>query len=421
MRYISLFSGIEAASLAFKSLGWQAVAFSEIEPFPCAVLKHHYPEVPNLGDITKVDWSQYTGTADLVCGGSPCQSFSIAGLRKGMNDERGNLAVAFIRAVLAIKPKWILYENVPGMLSDRGNAFGCFLAGLSGADTPLLPGTRNGKWAKSGIVSGEGYGLAWRVLNAEYFGVPQSRNRIFVVGYLGNWKPAAKILFEPEVLRGDIAEGGRKEKKTAGKAGSGIAGYRWQNETAGIIPTDTLSTIRSNGTTTDERTCAALIMATGQGGAEIMEGWVPALNCNHEAPIVFENHGQDSRIKEVKTLPQINAKAGTGGGNLPLVMVFKQWPEGDIIQSENAYNISTTQNASGANTAKILQGASVRRLTPLEVERAQGFPDNWTRIPYRGKPADKCPDNGRYKSVGNSWAVPVAAWIARRIDEVEGA
>ena len=119
-------------------------------------------------------------------------------------------------------------------------------------------------------------------------------------------------------------------------------------------------------------------------------------------------------------MPQINAKAGTGGGNLPLVMAFKQRPEGDIIQSENAYNISTTQNANGANTAKILQGASVRRLTPLEVERAQGLPDNWTRIPYKGKPADKCPDNGRYKAVGNSWAVPVAAWIARRIGDGMG-
>ena len=150
-----------------------------------------------------------------------------------------------------------------------------------------------------------------------------------------------------------------------------------------------------------------------------MEDKVPTLNCNHEAPIVFENHGQDSRIKQVDTLPQINAKAGTGGCNLPLVMAFKQQPEGNIIQSKNIYSISTTSGASSTNTAKIIYGETIRRLVPEETEAAQGFVKGYTKIPYKGKPADKCPDSVRYKSIGNSWAVPVASWVAKRIQEVD--
>ena len=417
MDFISLFSGIDAASVAFNPLGWKALAFSEIEKFPCAVLKHYYPDVPNHGDITKFDWSCYRGKADLVCAGPPCQAFSIAGLRKSMEDDRGNLTLTAVRTILAIRPRWLLIENVPGLLNTDDNAFGCLLAGLSGADEPLMPGTADGRWRSAGIVSGPGYGLAWRTPNAEFFGVPQSRRRVFIVGYLGDWRRAAAVLFEPEVLRGDFAEGGGEGAEAAGNIGGGAQAYRWQNDKDGIIPTDKSSTIKSNGTTTDERTVGALIMAHGQANAEILEGRVPTLNCNHEAPIVYENHGQDIRIKQVKTLPQINANAGTGGGNLPLTMAFKQRPEGDIIQSKNAYNISTTSNASAGNTAKILQSASVRRLTPLECERAQGFPDNYTRIPYKGKPADKCPDSPRYKAIGNSWAVPCARWIGERIQK----
>lgn len=370
MKYISLFSGIEAASMAFTPLGWKPVAFSEIEPFPCAVLNHHYPDVPNLGDITKVDWRKYRGHADLVCGGSPCQSFSIAGLHGGMLDERGNLALTYVRAVAAIRPKWIVYENVPGMFSAPGNPFGCILAGLSGASAPLVPGTKDGKWRSAGIVSGPGYGLAWRILNAEFFGVAQQRKRIFVVGYLGDWRRAAQVLFNSKMLRGDITAGGTEGQEVAGKSGIIIEANRRQNKN-GII-----------------------CMATGQGGAEIMEDKAPTLNCNHEAPIVC--------------------------GNLPLVMAFKQRPGGDIIQSEKAYTISTTSNASAANTAKIQQGASVRRLTCTEVESAQGFPRNYTKIPYRGKTADMCPDSPRYKSIGNSWAVPCARWIGERIQAMEG-
>ena|SRR3990167_917991 len=367
MKFISLFSGIDAASVAFQPLGWEAVAFSEIEPFPCAVLKHHYPNVPNLGDITKVDWAQYRGKVDVVCGGSPCQSFSIAGLRGGLEDGRGNLALAFTRAVIAIQPKWIIYENVPGVLSAPGNAFGCILAGLSGADEPLMPGTEDGKWRSAGIVSGPEYGLAWRCLNAEFFGVPQRRERIFIVGYLGNWKRAAQVLFESNGLPGYPAEGGEAGEGAAGEIAGGTGtdsrplafkirqgksgggkGYLGSEDKAFTVATGNDQTICIQGSVigrsdtagpegpgykTDgksftgdtksphavvfsgqslsakpitepaptldtggahEQGPAPICMATGQGGAEIMEDKAPTLNCNHEAPILFR--GGDSLI-----------------------------------------------------------------------------------------------------------------------------
>ena len=188
MRYISLFSGIEAASVAWHPLGWETVAFAEIAPFPSAVLAHRFPDVPNLGDITKVDWSAYRGSADLVCGGSPCQSFSVAGLRKGLADPRGNLALEYLRAVDGVRPEWVVWENVPGVLSaDGGRAFGTFLGGLAEL----------------------GYGFAYRVLDAQYVrveshprAVPQRRRRVFVVGCLGDWRRAAAVLLERESLRG---------------------------------------------------------------------------------------------------------------------------------------------------------------------------------------------------------------------------
>jgi DNA (cytosine-5)-methyltransferase 1 len=211
VNFISMCSGIEAASVAFGPLGWTPIAFSEIEPFPCAVLKHHYPDVPNVGDLAAFDWSVYRGKADAVCAGFPCQAFSIAGLGKSLEDNRGNLSLVGVKAIRLIRSRWVLLEQVPGVLSKPDNPFGCILAGLCGADAPLLPGTKNGKWSSSGIVlpaNKDGYGLAWRVLDAQYFGVPQRRRRVFVVGYLGDWRPAAEVLFEPSGLRGDPSQSG---------------------------------------------------------------------------------------------------------------------------------------------------------------------------------------------------------------------
>ena len=202
MRYVSIFSGIEAASVAWRELGWEPVAFSEIEPFPCAVLAQRFPDVPNLGDITKVDWSTYAGAVDLVCGGSPCQSFSIAGKRDGLSGASG-LMWEYVRAVREIRPRWLVWENVPGALSSgKGEDFRCLLRSLDDL----------------------GYGLAWRVLDAQFFGVPQRRRRLFLVGCLGDAGRAAEVLFEPESLRWDNPSSREKRKELAGASGAGAGG-----------------------------------------------------------------------------------------------------------------------------------------------------------------------------------------------------
>lgn len=201
LRYISIFSGIEAASVALEPLGWEPVAFSEIDEFPSAVLRARYPDVPNLGDITKVDWSPYRGTVDLVVGGSPCQSFSIAGKREGLAGASG-LMWEYIRCIQDVMPEWLIWENVPGALSsDRGWAFEQLLASLDGL----------------------GYGLAWRILDAQFFGVAQRRRRVFLVGHLGDMR-AAEVLFEPESMRWDTPSSRQKREALAADVRRGLAG-----------------------------------------------------------------------------------------------------------------------------------------------------------------------------------------------------
>lgn len=204
MRYISLFSGIEAATLAWEPLGWEAVAFAEIEPFPSAVLAERWPDVPNLGDVTKVDWSKYRGAVDLIVGGSPCQAFSVAGKREGLMDTRGQLMFEYVRAVAEVRPRWFLWENVPGVLSqDRGRAFGALLREMDEL----------------------GYGMAWRVLDAQFFGVAQRRRRVFLVGHLGGGAgPAAAVLFESESVSGNTPSSREKRKALATNARSRAAG-----------------------------------------------------------------------------------------------------------------------------------------------------------------------------------------------------
>jgi len=193
MRYGSVCSGIEAATVAWHSLGWVPSFFSEIEKFPREVLAHHYPDVPLHGDFTTIGADQY-GAIDLLVGGTPCQSFSIAGLRGGLDDDRGNLALEFIRLAQRTRPRWVVWENVPGVLSSNGGRdFGTFLGAL-----------------------GEiGYGFAYRVLDAQYFGVAQRRRRVFVVGYFGDWRRAAAVLFERESLSGNPAPSREKGEKPA--------------------------------------------------------------------------------------------------------------------------------------------------------------------------------------------------------------
>lgn len=203
IKYVSLCSGIEAASVAWDVLGFEPLAFAEVEPYPSAVLAHRYPDVPNLGDIANVDWSKYRGTAQLVVGGTPCQAFSISGKRGGLMDPRGQLMLEYVRAVREIQPRWLLWENVPGVLSqDKGRAFGTLLSELDEL----------------------GYGLAWRVLDSQFFGVPQRRRRVFLVGCFGSGGGASAVLFEREGVFGHPTSSRKKREELAASIGRGAQG-----------------------------------------------------------------------------------------------------------------------------------------------------------------------------------------------------
>ena len=239
LRFLSVCSGIEAASVAWHPLGWKAVAFSEIEKFPSAVLNHHYPDVPNLGDFTKID-IKTLGRVDILAGGTPCQAFSVAGLRGGLNDERGNLTLKFVELAHELAAnnglRNAVWENVVGVLSDKGNAFGCFLAGLVGANAPIQP---PGRWTSAGMVSGPRGRAAWRVLDAQYFGVAQRRRRVLVVADFGNGADPAKVLLIEQGLPRHPPARGEARKDIAGStakgAGSGgiIGGIDYENNAHG--------------------------------------------------------------------------------------------------------------------------------------------------------------------------------------------
>lgn len=364
MRYLSLCSGIEAATVAWRPLGWQAAAFSEIEPFPCAVLAHRYPGVPNLGDMTKINGEEYRGAVDLVVGGTPCQDFSVAGKRAGLAGERSGLALHFARLVGEISPRWLFWENVPGAFSTNGGRdFGRFIAALE-------------KF---------GYGLAWRTLDAQYFGVPQRRRRIFLVGYLGDWRPAAAVLFEPHSLRGDTPP--------SGKAGAHV--------------TQALTGSLGAGGADDNRAQGNFYVPQIVGQA-MSAKWSKGTS----GPA-----GDERRNRIATTLRAEGFDASEDGTGR--AVAFQQNQTGEIRQRNIAYTLGTNSNASGRNAPMVQAGLRVRRLTPRECERLQGFPDDYTLIPYRGKPAADCADGPRYKALGNSMAVPVMGWIGERINRVQ--
>ena len=300
MIFGSVCSGIEAASVAWASLGWEAAWFSEIEPFPSAVLAYHYPKISNLGDMTKI-YEHETfkqRSIDLLVGGTPCQSFSVAGLRKGLDDPRGNLALEFLRLADIKKPRWILWENVPGVLtSSGGRDFGSLL----------------------GALGQLGYGFAYRVLDARYFGVPQPRRRIFLVGYYGDWRKAASVLFDRKSLESSSQTNSRKIQECSNGNRS------WWNG----------------------RQLSETLQAGGMGQA------MPEKQ--HFEAVLDENDGKP----------------------------FLRW------------------------------------LTPIECERLQGFPDNYTQISWKNKAAESCPKGPRYKAIGNSMAVPVMRYIGNRIKIIE--
>lgn len=388
MTYGSVCSGIEAATVAWEPLGWKAAFYSEIEPFPCAVLQHRYPQTPNYGDMTKYkEWSD--ADIDVLVGGTPCQSFSVAGLRKGLADPRGNLMLIFGAIASKYRPTWLVWENVPGVLSSNGGRdFGTFL----------------------GMLAELGYGFAYRVFDAQFVrveshrrAVPQRRRRVFVVGYLGDWRPAAAVLFERESLSGDSAPSRQTGQRVAGtlKGGSGNRGYP--------DPSD------GNG---GDLVC----MSSGQAHAEITQNFSPALNCNRDgAPICF-HATQDPVSSNERSFTlganSLQAVAYTLDQTQGQAVAFTQNQVGDVLTGEIMHSLTTNQSATGRNAANVMTNMQVRRLTPVECERLQAFPDNYTRIPWRDKPEEQCPDGPRYKALGNSMATNVMRHIGDRIELV---
>ena len=546
MKYVSIFSGIEAATVAWHPLGWEPLAFSEIDPFPSTVLQHHYPDIPNLGDITKIDWSPYVGAADIVVGGSPCQSFSVAGKREGLAGASG-LMFEYIRAVRELRPRWFVWENVPGAFtSERGEAYRQLLSEMDGL----------------------GYGLAWRVLDAQFFGVAQRRERVFLVGSLGTMR-CAEVLFERESLSWNHQSSRQKRQALTEEAQERVgeadhdSGCLNPGETqsrrvypaSGVYPTlstreksgqnqesvftqfgddvagtltsrydsspcvdrganvvvderdkvflcqtaqtgsngklvkqdDVMNTLdRTNSTAvaaldfnpTDARlryanddvsqTLTARARTGGNqvplvqvqplvfnpnagitekgGGSALSEDVTPTLKTDHNPAVAFASNQRDE-VRELEVAGALAAQPGikqqtyicradgqanamTSVDMAPTLTSHAKkdppliYPAEDSIGEDALIQRDMSATLSTHNTQTLITGGrekrslTVRRLTPRECERLQGFPDDYTDIPYRNK--EHAPDGPRYKALGNSMAVPVMRWIGERIRMVEG-
>ena len=616
LRYLSLCSGIEAASVAWKPLGWEPIAFAEIEPFPCAILSYHYPNVPNLGDMTQIDCARFRGQVDILVAGTPCQAFSVAGARRGLEDERGNLTLKLVEIANAISPAFLVWENVPGVLSMHDNAFGCFLGALAGSDFPAEPGPKPavGKsnkywrwdkrgerhiptWPAAGVTLGPERAIAWRTLDAQYFGLAQRRRRVFVVACPRRGSNPEQILFEWEGLRrdtppsrqtpediagtleaslgrsrgagtdpgacvdvcqsltGSFGGGGPDDNKAqagfyavvspqvAGtmKSNGGKAGS-WKNNVemaaAGyMLPCSQYGTVAASLTAegADASPCAdrgptVLAVRTAQtssnGNGIAQEVSHPLDRTNGQAVIAFHssqdpdvsgeiahpcgrNHGAETCIcyapEIVRQAMSSKWEKGTSGPagdehhNLVGCMAFAQNSRNEVRlqggdgqisgalaadegtkqrtyvaiaqNSQSAFSTSrngvwrggigplrageqdshenlslafTERGRAEGRTLEYLEEQAyclmnpgsggrthsrqimtpqlqVRRLTPRECERLQGFPDDYTLIPYRGKPAADCADGPRYKALGNSMAVNVMRWIGERIAQAMAA
>jgi DNA (cytosine-5)-methyltransferase 1 len=459
MRYLSVCSGIEAASVAWHHLGWEPVGFSEIEPFPAAVLAHRFPHVPNYGDMTKFEeWPIEPGTVDFLVGGTPCQSFSVAGLRKGLEDPRGNLMLTYLAIAARLKPRWIVWENVPGVLSSNGGRdFGTFLGAL-----------------------GElGYGFAYRVLDAQYVrvggwprAVPQRRRRVFVVGCLGDWTAAAEVLAVREGLQRHLEAGGKTRKGAASDAEGGARVGCWWD---GGQVSQTLDAVLSKGQTMPEKNRFPAVLQPTAGtlgnrglrshteldghGAYIPvpytkskraqsvtddETWVdgqvnPTLSLFDQGDtrattvaVAFANRTRDGvKVPEVMADGVSPALTNPGNGgrsdaiNVAIGLTTYETPKfAQIIApsltatndpSRSPQSSEVTQQVAAVHASTM----TVRRLSARECERLQGFPDDWTLIPWRKKPAEECPDGPRYKALGNSMACNCMAWIGERIAKWE--
>lgn len=459
MRYLSVCSGIDAASQAFEPLGWQCGGLSEIEPFPRAVLEQRYGAVPVdddhrwsegqnftplFGDFTKIE-AHHVGPIDILIGGTPCQSFSVAGKRAGLDDPRGNLTLEFLALARRIRARWILWENVPGILShDGGRTFGTFL----------------------GLLGECGFRWSYRVLDAQFVrvgafprAVPQRRRRVFVVGYSGAARinPGA-ILLERESLRGNPAPSRKAGQEIASPLRTRAPGSGGQGADADQVIAHTLAARSGSALCApDIQTFVAEpdsvqateitgTLATGGNGRafpgtsaqDASEGFLVAHSSRAEGfdaseggsgrgtpivPIAFsaKDHGGDATEG---VSPTLRAGGHTGShanaGVMPAI-AFAQNQRGELRTSDVAPQLTTGGGKPGEGYPAVAADWRVRRLTPRECERLMGFPDDFTKIEWRGKPADQCPDGPRYKALGNSMCVNVMCWLGERIELVQSA
>lgn len=509
MRFLSVCSGIEAASVAWHPLGWTCAGVAEIEPFPRAVLQERLGVVPVdydthkwaaqqnftplFGDFTKIE-DYHVGPVDLLVGGTPCQSFSIAGKRLGLDDPRGNLTLEFLALAKRVRPRWIVWENVPGILShEKGRTFGTFL----------------GLMAECGFER-----WAYRVLDAQYvrvgrFGraVPQRRRRVFLVGYSGTSAIHPRtVLFDRESLRGDSAPRRESGQGTSHDIAPSLVssgrGVERTGETRGQDPViaqqvaPTLNAafgtklgledqhIRGGGACSSLPDVSMCLNAGAMGRCDAeTETLIPTQRCDFDvAPIAFAQNTRDEvrlfgddgqtvgalaaepgmkqqcyvalppvgsldtqtdpngrviafdmRGREGGAMPEgphdtANIRAANGGSSRSYVATEETYAIQERAVSENidngpqgkGYQEGVAYTLEARNKVQSVAASwRVRRLTPRECERLQAFPDDWTRIPWRGKTAEQCPDGPRYKACGNSMAVNVMAWIGERIAAVD--
>ncbi|MBA6130991.1 DNA cytosine methyltransferase [Pseudomonas juntendi] len=493
--YGSVCSGIEAATVAWHVLAWKAAWYAEIEPFPCAVLAHHYPDTPNHGDMTRLAAMVLSGkiqAPEVLVGGTPCQAFSVAGMREGLADPRGALTIKYVELFDAIdhvramrgEPEAVcLWENVPGVLSDKGNAFGCFLGALVGESEELQP--PGGKWKDAGCVYGPTRTVAWRVLDAQYFGLAQRRRRVFVVASARAGFDPLEVLFEREGVRRDTPPRRGEGQDLAGRAPFGLAlqcGCGWVfgldlgqygcpncegdegpavevlagvpaygghslqgdvSQAATLTAKDTRLDIESETFCVAPTLDASFGRLQGCSGQDANHGHghlvvhgtqdpCPTYNLAHT---LGRNNGQENALlvsespgfEVVATLDSrtqgggFPGTDGACGGHVIPAMAFQERGRDEgrslDIGGDLAYALTAPGDGGRSQERNVLAGQAVRRLTPRECEWLQGFPGDHTRIPYRGKSADECPDGPRYKAIGNSKAVFVVRWIGRRIQQ----
>ena len=400
MIYGSVCSGIEAVTVAWEPLGFRPAWFAEIDPFCSALLVHRYPDVENLGDFTAIQDNR--SPIDILAGGTPCQSFSVAGKRGGLDDARGNLAIEFCRLAGRLRPRWIVWENVPGVLSSNGGRdFGAIIGSLAQL----------------------GYGCAWRVLDAQFLGVPQRRRRVFVVGHLGDWRRAAAVLLEREGLCRDTPARRKAREEVAGSLGGGTGERGWCNDLdrSGAFVSMSLNAKGGSGRLDGESETFVAHTLRGDGFDASEDG------TGRGSPLVAtafsaKDHGADAGplAPTLRAMPHHRSHANAGG---QVAVCFEsrvarngRGGPSELVPPLKAQS-GGTGRGDGAPLLALSGALAVRRLTPRECERLQGMPDDYTLIPYRGKPAA---DGPRYRAIGNSMAVPVMRWIGRRIQLVDG-